>query len=609
MAQLSEDEQLRLAFEASVCDTEQPLSFYKMLSYERRQIHHREDKHFTNNILNGHIIQYNCLNQFGSLFDDIKLQYTTASAICGYMTCATIQLLEEYLDNREPNELSIEGISAFVNEYLCDYEQMVGPLRKSMNFIQSSRQSFWMSHGKKEADLNDLKNWVANYEISYYLKVYSSSPTSRESTAFIRYNQWPCRFEATADEFERLQEEKEFGGSMDKKTGTVTYQEADSVFFIEVFDHRSKGSTFYSPEEMAILPSHSVPMLPRILIIDLQGHFVAGLSCAISGEPYLFVFNTTAGNYISSSPAIAWTYDTINKKPIQPTSVVLIGDSTLDNIVWVPDKSHSVTSHLLRFLNCETTSDTKKVINLAADGFTSRDVLCGGSARISCSNRIAAGDPFPPSTTAPAYMFSPLVELKRTYEADLRHSHVVLSIGGNDIREILGDMTSLQDVIISFHQNYKAIISEIQRYCPNIILMLQYKPSYTQERVGYGVYSAIDRMPGSWEGSSVDKMNSLLRMVYDPIYKLAKSLALPILDLPNSFDIYNTDLYHCQIEPSSLGGEIIAHMINFVVQTHDFKKSSRIYSCDTTTSTLSDITSQVNNGKIPPLHEDASSNI
>lgn len=206
-------------------------------------------------------------------------------------------------------------------------------------------------------------------------------------------------------------------------------------------------------------------------------------------------------------------------------------------------------------------------------------------------------------------MFSPLVELKRTYEADLRHSHVVLSIGGNDIREILGDMTSLQDVIISFHQNYKAIISEIQRYCSNIILMLQYKPSYTQERVGYGVYSAIDRMPGSWEGSSVDKMNSLLRMVYDPIYKLAKSLALPILDLPNSFDIYNTDLYHCQIEPSSWGGEIIAHMINFVVQTHDFKKSSRIYSCDTTTSTLSDITSQVNNGKIPPLHEDASSNI
>jgi hypothetical protein len=55
--------------------------------------------------------------------------------------------------------------------------------------------------------------------------------------------------------------------------------------------------------------------------------------------------------------------------PIQPT-LVLLGDSTLDNILWVPTPS-SCIAFQLRAMGFN-------VVNYAADGFTTSDVLNGG---------------------------------------------------------------------------------------------------------------------------------------------------------------------------------------------------------------------------------------
>ena len=81
--------------------------------------------------------------------------------------------------------------------------------------------------------------------------------------------------------------------------------------------------------------------------------------------------------------------------------------------------------------------------------------------------------------------------------------------------------------------------------------------------------------------SSVEKLHSLMETLYTPMLSLAAELQLPIVDLPNSFDIHNEELYSHQIEPSATGGSVIAHMLGEVMRQHDFTSSSRLYSMDT----------------------------
>jgi lysophospholipase L1-like esterase len=89
------------------------------------------------------------------------------------------------------------------------------------------------------------------------------------------------------------------------------------------------------------------------------------------------------------------------------------------------------------------------VSNLAADGFTTTDVLLGGEAKISYRARINAGDPFPISSSSSGYNFLPLSALSNlSCQSSLKPSHIVLSIGGNDIRHILSSMHMLHEVCI-----------------------------------------------------------------------------------------------------------------------------------------------------------------
>lgn len=311
---LSEEEQVQLALRDSAKSVAQEQVLNSVYLKPRNELPSRLDKHRAHfrEAINGTVIQFNGLNQFGSLFDGLKDRHTTASAICGYLTCATVLLLEHMIDGLA-SELTITDVYKFVNNTLCNIEELKDPVGQCMQFIQDSRHAYWASNGKQCADAVDLRQWVANYEIGDYLKSFSSQNTtcfSREKTAFVRYNQWPCRGEATPDEFKRLAEEKRFGGIENAASREVTYADKDSVFFIECFTERNQ-SVWYEPEQWAEQKSSR----PRVLAIDLQGHFVAALSCCFDDEKYLFVFNTTSSDYISVSPAIAWTFDSMLPLP------------------------------------------------------------------------------------------------------------------------------------------------------------------------------------------------------------------------------------------------------------------------------------------------------
>lgn len=179
--------------------------------------------------------------------------------------------------------------------------------------------------------------------------------------------------------------------------------------------------------------------------------------------------------------------------------VVLLGDSTIDNVCWT-GHPHEVSEQLKCLL------PEACITNYAADGFNSTDLLNGAVPCISAGKRREIGDPFPELS---GDVFKPLDHIA---SMSLPPSHAVVSIGGNDVREILGRMDKLQSIIQGFHKNYMEILDTLCASVPNVVLMFQYRPSFHMDRGGYGVYQAIGNIPGP--GDSVDKINFLMQTCY-----------------------------------------------------------------------------------------------
>lgn len=385
--------------------------------------------------------------------------------------------------------LTQESIHAFATNTLSDIKQVLPHTRQCMDFIHKKRCLYWKQQNhtlNKEPSDCSLQAWVANFEVSDFFKGISIKGQLPAPSVFVRYNQWPELDNATPDERERLQEEKRFGGkTVVSNTGEkcVKYQEEDSVYFIEIFEG-GDVSTFHTPEEFQeiqqeanIFDRHQVP---RVVLLDLNGHFVAALACCIDEISQMFVFNTTGADYISNNMAISWSFDsifgstkyslsTVEEKRVKdeewvkekevrkeisqnaspaPCHVILLGDSTLDNVVWVTDPQKSVTCYLQRYL-ATNVHLSSRVTNFAADGFTSHDLLHGGKATLSYRARINAGDPFPISAMASDCTFQPLCALREVAQqrtGQQSPTHLVLSVGGNDIRHILNALNTLPEV-------------------------------------------------------------------------------------------------------------------------------------------------------------------
>jgi len=250
------------------------------------------------------------------------------------------------------------------------------------------------------------------------------------------------------------------------------------------------------------------------------------------------------------------------------TRIALVGDSTLDNVLWVGNDL-CIAEQLAEQIPGSAIS------NLAADGYTTSDTLHGSNRVISVGMRGRAGgsagcDPLQYEDDG---CFHPLIQLAKLEPPP---SHVILSVGGNDVREILRDMSKLSEVIRDFMPKYMAIVEKCMTVTANVVLMFQYRPAFFMDRGGYGVYQAIDSIPGP--GDSVQKMNHLMQTIYTPVLAMAIEKKLPIIDLPRTFDIYRDELYSHQIEPSAKGGEIITAVVRHIVEQADVEKPSTLYS-------------------------------
>lgn len=291
--------------------------------------------------------------------------------------------------------------------------------------------------------------------------------------------------------------------------------------------------------------------------------------------------------------------DLAPKRPLCDSSIVLLGDSTLDNVVWIAHEAGalSVPEHLRALTSA-------RIHNFAADGFTSADVLNGANAVISRSARAAVGDPFPTLRGGPpAPFFAPLDALDAlNSSAGERKPYGVLSVGGNDVREILGAMHRLPIALAELHDNYPRIVERaLGATDGKLVIVLCYQPALDADSA-YGVYAAIDSAPPlpGWPAAGVTaqrKLQALIDIAFAPILEIARKLGLAVIDLPRSLDPRNANLYRCQIEPSSEGGAIIARLIAHAIQHHDPARGSALYVLP---PGATEVVVELNDGSLPP---------
>jgi hypothetical protein len=257
-------------------------------------------------------------------------------------------------------------------------------------------------------------------------------------------------------------------------------------------------------------------------------------------------------------------------------NIVLVGDSTLDNEVWVED-GMTVTAQL------KNLRPQDKVINLSVDGFTTDNVLNGGFRD--------------KAVTSPNHQhiyYQPLEKLKKIKSCH----HIILSVGGNDFREELQTLitktpTQRLDAITelgeSISAKYITIVHRLQNLKPKakITVLLQYTPCAQKDLyLIYFLMSAIANektlnadcsiyFPLAWHyiagltqyqsTQAVECLHDIMAKVYQPIFEKLISKNISVIDLASSFNPNDPNLYVSQIEPSSSGAALISTMISHAI--------------------------------------------
>ena len=198
---------------------------------------------------------------------------------------------------------------------------------------------------------------------------------------------------------------------------------------------------------------------------------------------------------------------------IKKYNVSLLGDSIIDNKVYVGEGELSVTEHLQH-------NSSSNFTMIAVDGDTTEDVL---------ENQ--------------------LDNLKEPV------SHIVLSIGGNDLLQnlhLLQDETSgmkfalekSSELIGEIQENYTKILEHLSNYDTKVLLCTVYEGDLKS-----------DVMLAQFDKAG----QAMLKMHNDTVYYLASKFEVDVLELRNIFT--NKEDYANPIEPSHIGGEKLAKAI------------------------------------------------
>jgi len=160
------------------------------------------------------------------------------------------------------------------------------------------------------------------------------------------------------------------------------------------------------------------------------------------------------------------------------------------------------------------------VVNYAADGFTTTDMLEGAIPAIDMNYRSKEDDPYPSGFK----IFEPLKWVEKLENPS--NSIFVISCGGNDIRvklaEIAYGKVKAEEVLLAGAQNLIKIITKLLALNKKVVICTQYKPCTEQDN--YRIYDVFSR----------DQMVDLLTGFYPLLFEFARKNKIPILDFTKS---------------------------------------------------------------------------
>lgn len=197
-------------------------------------------------------------------------------------------------------------------------------------------------------------------------------------------------------------------------------------------------------------------------------------------------------------------------------TILLFGDSIIDNKYYVGENENSVLEHLQNISNDE-------FIQIALDGDTTRDVL------------------------------DKQLQVSTIKDA----SKIILSVGGNDLLQNLSFLYKsnfenvnegficLQNQIFQpLTERYEAIVKVLSSYRANLLLCTVYE----------GDLGRTDEFRGVLDSSKI-----MASSFNDIVYKTAKKYQADVLELRHIFT--SSEDFANPIEPSHIGGEKLAKAI------------------------------------------------
>jgi hypothetical protein len=282
--------------------------------------------------------------------------------------------------------------------------------------------------------------------------------------------------------------------------------------------------------------------------------------------------------------------------------ITILGDSTIDNKLWIfpgltgnylydrlgikrentatrIKKSHdtfwktelSIIEHLTDILPNYTIHDYSN------DGFTTGDCLHGAY-----KDWVFGEKKF---SLFPHEYFLPL----ESSAQDIRKSqYVILSVGGNDLREFLVRLSMIEDedarkkeikdqfdiVLKNLHNQYLEIFQSIRNLNSDAIIILatQYYPSVKQNH--YQIYSLILEIGktlnlGVNPNDPMDIIHEIMKETYRSIINSIPKEKVVIVDITSSLNPFDNENHAHQIEPSNVGGKKIARMLKHIITQSD----------------------------------------
>ena len=244
----------------------------------------------------GVILQLDTINQFAQVLQPMIEEFDAPASTCGYFVMANALLLPGLL----PKTVVSRDELAAALAPLWDASVVLPVVREAMTFVHARRSAWVDSHpadfAAPDARRRYLREWVANYEISDWLR-----GRGQAGVHFARYNQWPQHEVASHEERQRLVEEQHLGGRCTPE-GVSVFGDDDAAFFVEVAH----------PERSFVRPEGYAPAMvpPPVLAADLNGHFVTCTALMLRAEEgssgegrnappvrTLVVINTTGTSY------------------------------------------------------------------------------------------------------------------------------------------------------------------------------------------------------------------------------------------------------------------------------------------------------------------------